>query len=41
MKDGEKVTIPIKITDITNRGDKDMDIAIKAGDIIVVPESFF
>ena len=41
MEDGEKVTIPIKITDITNRGDKEMDIAVKAGDIIVVPESFF
>ncbi len=41
MEDGEKVTIPIKITDITNRSDNEIGITIKAGDIIVVPESFF
>ena len=41
MENGEKITIPVKITDITNKGDKDMDVSIKAGDIVVVPESFF
>lgn len=41
MEDGQEVTIPVKITDITNKGYKERDIAIKAGDIIVIPESFF
>jgi len=41
MEDGQEVTIPIKITDITNKGYKERDVAIKAGDMIVVPESFF
>jgi len=41
MEDGQEVTIPVKITDITNKGYKERDIAIKAGDIVVVPESFF
>ncbi len=41
MENGEKVTIPVKITDITSRGDKEKDVPIKAGDIVVVPESFF
>jgi polysaccharide export outer membrane protein len=41
VENGEEVTIPIKVTDITNRGDKAKDIPVKPGDIIVVPESFF
>ncbi len=41
IEDGVQVTIPIKITDITNKGDKEKDISLKAGDVIVVPESFF
>lgn len=41
IEDGVQVTIPIKITDITNKGDKEEDISLKAGDVIVVPESFF
>ena len=41
MEDGQEVTMLIKITDITKKGYKEMDVAIKPGDIIVVPESFF
>ncbi|MBU1911930.1 MAG: polysaccharide export protein [Candidatus Omnitrophica bacterium] len=41
MEDGQEVTISVKITDITNKGYKEMDIPINAGDIVVVPESFF
>ena len=41
VEDGEEVTIAIKVTDITKKGNKDKDISIKPGDIIVVPESFF
>jgi polysaccharide export outer membrane protein len=41
IENGEEVTIPIRVTDITNKGDKAKDIAVKPGDIIVVPESFF
>lgn len=41
MEDEKEVTIPVKITDITNKGYKERDIVIKAGDIVVVPESFF
>nr|MBU1328639.1 polysaccharide export protein [Candidatus Omnitrophota bacterium] len=41
MEDGKEVTIQVKVKDITNKGYKEMDIAIRAGDIIVVPESFF
>lgn len=41
MEDGEKITIPIRVTDITKKGGKDKDVPVKPGDIIVVPESFF
>jgi protein involved in polysaccharide export with SLBB domain len=41
MENGEKVNIPIRVTDITNKDDRAQDISLKPGDIIVVPESFF
>ncbi len=41
VQDGEKISIPIRVTDITNKDDKAKDIHIKPGDIVVVPESFF
>ncbi len=41
VEDNQQVTIPIKVTDITKKGDKSKDISLKPGDIIVVPESFF
>jgi polysaccharide export outer membrane protein len=40
-ENGKETTIPIKVTDITNKGNKDKDVELKAGDIVVVPESFF
>ena len=40
-EDGKEVTIPVRVTDITEKGDKEKDIPLKPGDIIVVPESFF
>jgi len=41
MEGNQEVTIQIRVTDITNKGYKEMDIAVKPGDIVVVPESFF
>lgn len=41
LEDGQELTIPIRVMDITKKGQKDKDIAVKPGDIIVVPESFF
>jgi len=41
MENGQEVTIPIRVTDITSKGYKERDEIIKAGDIVVVPESFF
>ena len=41
IEDGKEISISIKVTDITKKGDKEKDIPIKPGDIIVVPESFF
>jgi len=40
-ENGEELTIPVKITDITKKGMKEKDISLKPGDIIFVPESFF
>lgn len=37
----EKEIITVKITDITHKGLKDKDIALKPEDIVYVPESFF
>jgi len=41
MENGKEITIQVKVTDITNKGYKEMDIPVQAGDIVVVPESFF
>jgi len=41
VDNGNELTISVKITDITKKGEKEKDIPIKPGDIIVVPESFF
>ena len=41
MENGQEITIPVKVTDITTKGYKEKDITVKAGDIVVVPESFF
>jgi len=40
MKDGEKITIPIDVTEITEKGNKEKDIVLQKDDIIVVPESY-
>lgn len=40
-EDGKEVTIPVKVSDIMNKGAKDKDVPVLPGDIIVVPESFF
>lgn len=41
VDNGEELTMSIRITDITKKGDKEKDIPVMPGDIIVVPESFF
>jgi protein involved in polysaccharide export with SLBB domain len=38
---GRKRTIEINTKDITDKGDKDKDIALEPDDIVYVPESFF
>ena len=40
-ENGEQITIPIKVTDITKKGKKNKDVPVKPDDIIIVPESFF
>ena len=40
-EDDEKCVIQIRVTDITKKGQKEKDVALKPGDIIFVPESFF
>lgn len=40
IEEGEEKTIPVKINDIIKR-EKNKDIILKSGDIIVVPESLF
>ena len=37
----KKITIKIRVSDITKRGDKEKDLPLKPNDMIVVPESFF
>ena len=41
VEHGKKKIIRVRVSDITKRGDKSKDIILKAGDTIVVPESFF
>ena len=36
-----QITMPVKVADITEKGRKEEDIPLKAGDVIFVPESFF
>jgi polysaccharide export outer membrane protein len=38
---GQKKTMEINTKDITDKGDKDKDIALEPDDIVYVPESFF
>ena len=40
-EDGKERIIRVRVTDITKKGKKEKDIALKPGDIIFVPESFF
>jgi polysaccharide export outer membrane protein len=41
MKNGEKQTIRVRVTDIIRKGDKEKDEIVRADDILFVPESFF
>ena len=41
VDDGQKKTVFVNIKDITEKNDQDKDIALKADDIVFVPESFF
>ena len=41
VKDGIKKTLIIRVKDITDKGNKEEDIAIEPDDIVFVPESFF
>ena len=39
VKDGEKITIKVRVKDITNK--KEKDIVLEPDDMVFVPESFF
>ncbi len=41
MENGKEKVIKVKVKDITMKGQKDADVALEAGDIVNVPESFF
>ncbi|MBN1526342.1 MAG: polysaccharide export protein [Candidatus Omnitrophica bacterium] len=38
---GQEETIKVRITDITQKGDKDKDVQVQPNDVVFVPESFF
>jgi polysaccharide export outer membrane protein len=38
---GERETITVRVKDITEKGQKEKDVKLEPGDVIVVPESFF
>jgi polysaccharide export outer membrane protein len=40
-KNGQEETIKVKVTDVTQKGDKDKDVTVQPNDVIFVPESFF
>jgi protein involved in polysaccharide export with SLBB domain len=40
-EDGSKDTIVINIKDITRNDEKEKNILLEPGDIVIVPESFF
>ena len=37
----QQVRIPVKLNDLLNRGDITADVAVKPGDVIIIPESRF
>lgn len=39
--DGKENTIKVRISDITQKGDKDKDVVLQPNDVVFVPESFF
>ena len=38
---GREVTINVRLKDLLNRGDMDENIAMKPGDVLIIPESIF
>jgi polysaccharide biosynthesis/export protein len=40
-ENGKEVTIRVKLDDLVNKGRMDQNVALKPGDVLVVPESFF
>lgn len=40
-ENGEKVTITVRVADISKKGDKTQDVPLRRGDIVFVPESLF
>ena len=39
--DGAKIEIPVRISDIVNKGSQEGDISLQGGDVIIIPESLF
>lgn len=40
-KNGKQTTVKVRVTDITEKGEKDKDAVLEAEDVVIVPESFF
>ncbi|MBD3379576.1 MAG: polysaccharide export protein [Candidatus Omnitrophica bacterium] len=41
LPDGSKISIPVRVNDIINKGQEEDDVQLEPGDIVTVPESFF
>ncbi len=41
VEDGEKKTIRVKVAEISKKGNRTMDVPLRRGDVVFVPESLF
>jgi polysaccharide export outer membrane protein len=41
MENGKTQEIRVKLTDLTQRGDMKQNLAVKPGDVLVIPQAFF
>jgi polysaccharide export outer membrane protein len=41
LPDGSKKEIPVRVHDITQKGEQKDNVQLQAGDVVIVPESFF
>jgi polysaccharide export outer membrane protein len=41
MENGKSVTIPVRLNDLLNKGDTAANVAMRPGDVLIIPESRF